>query len=108
MNTDEYPFFCAFIRVHPCSSVVKKFAGPARDFKAEDATLDLGLWTLDSPLRGLPPTRQDASHGRSSFMRPLWKGAISFGLVNIPVGLYPATQSGREIKFRMLRESDLS
>src|SRR5438445_13066197 len=41
-------------------------------------------------------------------MRPLWKGAISFGLVNIPVGLYSATQSGREIKFRMLRDSDLS
>src|SRR5438552_10367760 len=41
-------------------------------------------------------------------MRPLWKGAISFGLVNIPVGLYSATQSGREIKFRMLRDSDRS
>jgi len=41
-------------------------------------------------------------------MRPLWKGAISFGLVNIPVGLYSATQSAREIKFRLLRDSDLS
>src|SRR5439155_19278339 len=41
-------------------------------------------------------------------MRPLWKGAISFGLVNIPVGLYSATQSGREVKFRLLRDSDLS
>ena len=34
-------------------------------------------------------------------MRPLWKGAISFGLVNIPVGLYSATQSGREVKGEM-------
>jgi len=25
-------------------------------------------------------------------MRPLWKGAISFGLVTIPVSLYPATR----------------
>ena len=40
-------------------------------------------------------------------MRALWKGAISFGLVTIPVSLYPAT--GREeLKFRMLRKSDHS
>src|SRR5947209_10548139 len=41
-------------------------------------------------------------------MRPLWKGAISFGLVNIPVALYPATKSGEKVKFRMLRDTDLS
>jgi DNA end-binding protein Ku len=41
-------------------------------------------------------------------MRPLWKGAISFGLVNIPVGLYPATRTTRQVKFRMLRDSDQS
>jgi len=41
-------------------------------------------------------------------MRAIWKGAISFGLVNIPVGLYSATRPGNEIKFRMLRKSDLS
>ena len=40
-------------------------------------------------------------------MRPLWKGAISFGLVTIPVSLYPAT-AREELKFRMLRKSDLS
>ena len=40
--------------------------------------------------------------------RAIWKGAISFGLVNIPVGLYSATRPGNEIKLRMLRESDLS
>ena len=40
-------------------------------------------------------------------MRPLWKGAISFGLVTIPVSLYPATRR-EELKFRMLRKSDLS
>jgi DNA end-binding protein Ku len=40
-------------------------------------------------------------------MRPLWKGAISFGLVTIPVSLYPAI-AREELKFRMLRESDLS
>ena len=40
-------------------------------------------------------------------MRTLWKGAISFGLVTIPVSLYPATRK-EELKFRMLRKSDLS
>jgi len=41
-------------------------------------------------------------------MRAIWKGAISFGLVNIPVGLYSATKPAKEIKFRMLRSSDQS
>jgi DNA end-binding protein Ku len=40
-------------------------------------------------------------------MRPVWKGSISFGLVSIPIGLYPATQR-EELKFRLLRASDLS
>ena len=40
-------------------------------------------------------------------MRPLWKGAISFGLVTIPVSLYPAI-AREELKFRMLRKADLS
>jgi DNA end-binding protein Ku len=40
-------------------------------------------------------------------MKALWKGAISFGLVNIPVSLYPATRL-EELKFRFLRKSDLS
>ncbi len=41
-------------------------------------------------------------------MRAIWKGAISFGLVNIPVGLYPATRATDEIKFHLLRRKDLS
>jgi DNA end-binding protein Ku len=41
-------------------------------------------------------------------MRPIWKGAISFGLVNIPVGLYSATSSTERIKFRLLRAKDQS
>jgi DNA end-binding protein Ku len=40
-------------------------------------------------------------------MRPIWKGSISFGLVNIPMTLYPATHR-EELKFRLLRASDLS
>lgn len=40
-------------------------------------------------------------------MRAIWKGSISFGLVNIPVALFPATKS-EELKFRLLRGSDRS
>src|SRR2546428_844519 len=39
--------------------------------------------------------------------RAIWKGSISFGLVNIPIALYPATKQ-EELKFRLLREKDLS
>ena len=40
-------------------------------------------------------------------MRAIWKGSISFGLVNIPIALYPATRR-EELKFRLLRAKDLS
>src|SRR5205809_3168509 len=39
--------------------------------------------------------------------RAIWKGSISFGLVNIPIALCPATRR-EELKFRLLRKSDLS
>ncbi len=38
-------------------------------------------------------------------MRAIWKGAISFGLVTIPVGLYSATED-RKPRFKQLRLSD--
>ena len=40
-------------------------------------------------------------------MRAIWKGSISFGLVNIPIALYPATRR-EDLKFRLLRGADLS
>ena len=40
-------------------------------------------------------------------MRAIWKGTISFGLVSIPISLFPATQR-EELKFRLLRKVDLS
>ena len=40
-------------------------------------------------------------------MRAIWKGAISFGLVNIPIALYSATRS-EDLKFRLLRAGDMS
>jgi DNA end-binding protein Ku len=40
-------------------------------------------------------------------MSAIWKGSISFGLVNIPIALYPATRK-EELKFRLLRSTDHS
>ena len=36
-------------------------------------------------------------------MRPLWKGAVSFGLVFVPVKLYAATEK-KDIRFNYLHE----
>lgn len=38
-------------------------------------------------------------------MRTIWKGAISFGLIHIPVRLYTASKS-RELKFKLLHKQD--
>lgn len=40
-------------------------------------------------------------------MRAIWKGALSFGLINIPINLYSATRE-HELKFKMLHNKDLS
>ncbi len=34
--------------------------------------------------------------------RPIWKGSLSFGLVTIPVTLYPAENQAEELRFTML------
>lgn len=42
-------------------------------------------------------------------MAALWKGSISFGLVNIPVQLFPAVRAGEgTVHFRQLHKKDLS
>ncbi|HEX3011901.1 MAG TPA: Ku protein, partial [Syntrophomonadaceae bacterium] len=40
-------------------------------------------------------------------MRTLWKGAVSFGLVNIPVSMYVATEN-KDIKFNYLHKECMS
>ncbi|MCI0346777.1 MAG: Ku protein [Chloroflexi bacterium] len=40
--------------------------------------------------------------------RSMWKGAIQFGLVTIPVKLYVATESRAGVSFNMLHKDDLS
>ncbi|HEY9225912.1 MAG TPA: Ku protein [Gemmatimonadaceae bacterium] len=41
-------------------------------------------------------------------MRPIWSGALTFGLVNIPVRLHSAVQAKERVSFRLLHEEDLS
>src|SRR5204863_3672528 len=41
-------------------------------------------------------------------MRPLWSGALTFGLVNIPVRLHSAVQAKERVSFRLLHKKDLS
>ncbi len=38
--------------------------------------------------------------------RPIWKGTIGFGLVAIPVGLYPATDRKEKLSFHLLHRKD--
>ncbi len=40
-------------------------------------------------------------------MRALWSGTLSFGLINIPMRLYSATQD-HGINFDLLHKKDLS
>ncbi|HBN84477.1 MAG TPA: Ku protein, partial [Clostridiales bacterium] len=36
-------------------------------------------------------------------MHTMWKGSVSFGLVNIPVNMYAATED-KDVKFRYLHK----
>jgi DNA end-binding protein Ku len=38
--------------------------------------------------------------------RPLWNGAISFGLVTVPVALHPAVESRETLSFNLLHKKD--
>lgn len=39
-------------------------------------------------------------------MKPIWSGAISFGMVNIPVNLYSAIERKRPVEFKLLHAKD--
>jgi DNA end-binding protein Ku len=46
-----------------------------------------------------------SSRGMLVFMRAIWKGAVSFGLVNVPVRLYSATEN-HDVQFRQVHRED--
>lgn len=52
-----------------------------------------------SPAKSKRPAEDAANGGRS--LRPFWSGTLSFGLVSVPVDLYPATRAAR-VGLRML------
>jgi len=43
--------------------------------------------------------------GSSSAMRAIWKGAITFGLVNVPIKLYPATED-HDVSLHQVHDAD--
>jgi DNA end-binding protein Ku len=57
--------------------------------------------------RNIAPEWRRNCERLKTIMRAIWKGSISFGLVNIPIALYPATRT-EDLKFRLLRSTDLS
>ncbi|MFI4937790.1 MAG: Ku protein [Candidatus Berkiellales bacterium] len=48
----------------------------------------------------------DSGEGQTSEGRSLWKGYITFGLVNIPVLLHSAEKSQEEVHFKLLDKKD--
>src|SRR2546421_430375 len=53
-------------------------------------------------------TRKHADDDKRSGPRPMWKGAVTFGLVTVPVALHPATERKNELSFRLLHARDES
>src|SRR6266536_3412880 len=66
------------------------------------STVGIGRW---SPPRALGRPRPARARDWSRPMRTMWKGAISFGLVTIPVRMYGATEE-KNIKFNQLHAPD--
>jgi len=52
--------------------------------------------------------RKHADDGKRSGPRPMWKGAVTFGLVTMPVALHSATERKNELSFRLLHAKDES
>ena len=58
---------------------------------------------------GCPRSNAEAALRREVLVmpRPLWKGAISFGMVSIPIKVYSATEE-KDVRFNMLHAADHS
>ncbi|MGH7766126.1 MAG: Ku protein [Candidatus Binatia bacterium] len=52
-------------------------------------------------------SKRRSETGKRSGSRPIWRGSLSFGLVNIPVSLYPA-ETSNELSFNLLDRRDFS
>lgn len=54
-----------------------------------------------SKSRARSKSRESKENGEQGRLRPVWSGTLTFGLVSIPVDLYPATRAAR-VALRML------
>src|SRR5438128_10651445 len=52
--------------------------------------------------------RKHADDDKRSGPRPMCKGAVTFGLVTMPVALHPATERKNELSLRLLHAKDES
>jgi DNA end-binding protein Ku len=55
----------------------------------------------------MPEENEKEKGKKAGGARAIWSGAIAFGLINIPIKLFSATQAN-EISFNQLRKSDMS
>lgn len=51
------------------------------------------------------PSGAEKTQPAGAMARPYWKGSISFGLVNVPVALYPSVRS-KEVRFHLYHDAD--
>src|SRR5699024_12174495 len=61
------------------------------------------LHTLTSFLDKIQTTRENYFQKGADVMHTMWKGTISFGLVNIPVKMHAATEN-KDIRLRQLHK----
>ena len=61
----------------------------------------------DELIDALADGKKSADSGPSTTKRSIWNGAITFGLITIPVGLYTATED-RDVSFHLLSGKDKS
>src|SRR5438309_4247918 len=53
-------------------------------------------------------TRKHADDDKRSGSRPMWRGAVTFGLVTVHVALHPVTERKNVLSFRLLHARDES
>jgi len=61
----------------------------------------------DELIEALSDGGRDSKNGPSTSKRSIWNGAITFGLITIPVGLYTATED-KDVSFHLLSGKDQS
>jgi DNA end-binding protein Ku len=74
--------------------------------ETEDGTDALNLMKEDTTMAE-KDEKSEKGQKKAAGARAIWSGAIAFGLINIPVKLFTATQE-HELAFNQLRKGDLS